>query len=314
MKRAILLLVLLSAVSLLQVSCDTRAQLDAQINNLRQQLAQVEHQGARVCTPHEFAAAEANLEFAREEWTEREYIACQDHLVLATTNLKTSQRWLSNCVETTPPDRDHDGVPDYLDQCPDTPGPAENHGCPWPDRDHDGVPDNVDRCPDEPGPAENQGCPPDRDHDGVPDAVDQCPDEPGPAENHGCPKKLTETDHIRVTDNAILLKQQINFANNSSVIPPESDPILDDVVKVLKENKTWRIAVEGHTDTRGGRKKNMRLSQQRAESVRQYLVSHGIEAERLTSQGFGPDRPIASNNTNEGRAKNRRTEFRIVSR
>jgi outer membrane protein OmpA-like peptidoglycan-associated protein len=313
MKRTLSLIVLVVVLGAFQLGCETRARLDAQINNLRQQLAQIDAQGARICTPREFAAAESNLEFAREEWSEREYIACQDHLIIVAEKIKAAQNWLSNCVEATPPDKDGDGVPDYLDKCPDTPGPAENQGCPWPDRDNDGVPDNVDRCPDVAGPAANNGCPPDRDNDGVPDADDQCPDVAGPADNHGCPKAI-ETENIRVTDNAIILKRQINFASGSSVIPPEAFAILNDIVKVLKENKTWRIAIEGHTDIRGGHPMNMRLSQARADAVRNYLMSHGIEAERLTAQGFGPDRPIASNNTNEGRARNRRTEFRIVSR
>ena len=314
MKRTLTLIALVAVLCLFQLGCETRARLDSQINSLRQQLAQIDAQGARVCAPREFAAAEANLDFAREEWTEREYMTCQDHLVIAGNNIKAAQTWLTNCVESVPPDKDGDKVPDFQDRCPDTPGPVENQGCPWPDKDGDKVPDHLDKCPDVPGLVENQGCPADRDGDGVPDAEDKCPDEAGPAENQGCPKKMTETDNIRVTDNAIMLKKQINFATNRFDIPPDSYGILNDIVKVLQENKTWRIAIEGHTDNRGGRPKNMKLSQARADSVRQYLISHGIDADRLTSTGYGPDRPIGSNTTNEGRAKNRRTEFRIISR
>jgi len=98
------------------------------------------------------------------------------------------------------PDTDGDGVPDDLDSCPTVPGPKENHGCPWGDKDGDGVPDNLDSCPTVPGPAANHGCPyGDRDHDGVPDNLDSCPDVAGPAANHGCP--WGDKDHDGVPDN-----------------------------------------------------------------------------------------------------------------
>jgi outer membrane protein OmpA-like peptidoglycan-associated protein len=208
------------------------------------------------------------------------------------------------------PDRDGDGVPDKDDKCPDTPGPKENHGCPWPDRDGDGVPDKDDRCPDEPGPKENFGCPwPDRDHDGVPDKDDKCPDEPGPADNFGCPRKLTliivRRDHIE-------LKQQVHFASGKSRILPDSFELLRQVASAIKDVPAIRVRVEGHTDNVGGMDMNMGLSQDRADSVKAFLVKQGVEPNRLVGEGYGPTRPLKPNSSKKNRALNRRVEFRMI--
>jgi len=309
MKRFTFSLVLILAMmALMSTGCETRNNLSRQMDALKADLAQLETQGAKVCTPREYAAAEANLAFAYEEWTEREYIAANDFIVLARTNIANSRKWLGNCVSKVPPDRDGDGVLDDVDKCPDQPGPAYNNGCPDPDSDNDGVPDSKDRCPKEPGPPFNDGCPADADKDGVMDNVDKCPNAPGPKENDGCPKL------VKVTENSIQLLQMINFETNKSAIKPESYPILDEITAILKVNPSWRINIEGHTDNKGSAAKNKKLSQDRADSCRTYLIQHGVEAGRMMAAGYGPDRPIASNNTNEGRAKNRRTEFKIVSK
>jgi outer membrane protein OmpA-like peptidoglycan-associated protein len=306
-RRTALWIALAALLVAISIGCSTSRTIDSQINTLRAQLAEMREQGAPICTPREYAAAEAHLDFAREEWGEREYIGAQDHLAIVRKNIEASKKWLENCVEKVPPDADGDGVLDPDDACPNEPGPKENKGCPWPDADKDGVPDNVDKCPNDPGPKEAEGCP-DTDKDGLPDNVDKCPKDWGPKDNNGCPK------NVKITGDAVEILQKIQFDTNKSDIKPESYPVLDEVVAVLKAFPTWKIEVQGHTDSQGGRTKNMKLSQARAESCRQYLIQHGIEASRLTSTGYGPDRPIASNNTPVGREKNRRTEFKIVSK
>ena len=207
------------------------------------------------------------------------------------------------------PDRDGDGVPDKDDKCPDVPGPKENFGCPFGDRDGDGVPDDKDRCPDVPGPAENAGCPwPDRDHDGVPDKDDRCPDEPGPADNFGCPRKQSL---VVVRKDRIELKQQVRFKPNRSVILSDSFELLRQVARALRDAPGVHIRIEGHTDNVGKLRKNMKLSQARADAVRDFLVRQGVDSRQIASEGYGPTRPIASNQTRAGKAANRRVEFRM---
>jgi outer membrane protein OmpA-like peptidoglycan-associated protein len=208
------------------------------------------------------------------------------------------------------PDNDGDGIVDKLDACPNDPGPLENQGCPVMDRDGDGVPDNEDKCPDVPGPKENQGCPDvDTDGDGIPDRLDKCPFQFGPAPD-GCPKKYAL---VEVKREKIEIKQQVHFATNKYRVLPDSFPLLNQVAAVLVDFPKMRVSIEGHTDNVGLEKANMKLSQKRAEAVRDYLISRGIAPARLEAHGYGPTRPIASNKTAKGKAKNRRTEFRVVA-
>jgi outer membrane protein OmpA-like peptidoglycan-associated protein len=207
-------------------------------------------------------------------------------------------------------DTDKDGLVDRLDRCPLEPGPKENQGCPDKDRDGDGLVDRLDSCPDQPGPLENNGCPLiDTDKDGIPDKDDKCPYEPGPKENNGCPPPHK---YITVTNEKIELLQKILFATNKADIKPASFDLLNEVVSVMKARPTMRVHVEGHTDIRGTLQWNMKLSKMRAESVQKYLVDHGVEAERLTSEGYGPTRPLCPEKTNACYDKNRRTEFVIT--
>jgi outer membrane protein OmpA-like peptidoglycan-associated protein len=235
------------------------------------------------------------------------------------------------------PDNDNDGIVDKMDKCPNEPGPIENQGCPVRDRDGDGVPDDKDKCPDVPGKAEFDGCP-DTDGDGIPDAQDKCPLNPGPKENDGCPD--TDRDHDGVVDrldkcpddpglppdgcpkkytlveikkDRIEIKQQVHFATKKFKILPDSYGLLDQVVQVLKDYPKMKVRVEGHTDNVGGETFNLKLSQQRADAVRDYLVKKGVDEDRLESMGFGLTKPIAANKTEKGRAQNRRTEFHIIS-
>lgn len=218
-----------------------------------------------------------------------------------------------------PGDRDADGIIDEVDACPDVRGienddPTKN-GCP-PDTDGDGIVDSKDACPDTPGVASDDpnrnGCPPDRDGDTILDQHDACPDTPGvkqrdPKKN-GCPRAI-------VTDKEIRILERVEFATGRSVIKRVSDPLLDDVAALLKKHTDIELLeVQGHTDNRGGKAYNQRLSEARAKAVRAALVRRGIDRSRLTFKGYGMDKPRASNATKAGRQENRRVQFTIVRR
>ena len=205
------------------------------------------------------------------------------------------------------PDRDGDGIPDKDDACPDVPGLAKYKGCPIPDTDKDGINDEEDKCPTVPGVARYQGCPiPDTDGDGVNDEEDKCPNEPGPASNFGCP--VIKEEIIEKVNTAA---KNIFFASGSSKLLAKSYSSLNNVVQVLKDNPTYKVDIEGHTDITGTHEKNMVLSDDRAASVKAYLVSKGVDESRISSKGYGPDKPIADNKTAAGKAKNRRVEMKL---
>ncbi|HLW14389.1 MAG TPA: OmpA family protein [Flavobacteriaceae bacterium] len=207
------------------------------------------------------------------------------------------------------PDTDGDGVPDHLDKCPDVPGEAKWDGCP--DSDGDGIPDHLDECPDEAGPKENNGCPwPDRDGDGVPDHLDQCPDTPGTIENHGCPEEPTEEVVKEINE----YSKTILFDTSKATIRRESFKALQDIVTVMQEYPKTHFVIEGHTDSTGSKAFNQKLSEERAASVLDYLVTIGMDKDRLSSVGYGPDRPIADNNTNAGRQENRRVQISLKNK
>jgi len=221
-----------------------------------------------------------------------------------------------------PLDTDKDGYPDSIDKCIEIPEdgiePTPYDGCPALDRDNDGVGDAIDECPEDPedrdGILDKDGCPEaDADRDSILDVEDACPMKPGlrspnPKE-HGCP---TTTRYEEDTGEIILL-QPIQFRTGKATIKKVSYPILDEVVAIVQSKPGSRLAVHGHTDSRGGRRMNLRLSQARAQSVVNYLISQGIDAGRLESQGFGPDRPVDTNSTKAGRAHNRRVEFKLLN-
>ncbi|MGE0325111.1 MAG: OmpA family protein, partial [Polyangiaceae bacterium] len=156
---------------------------------------------------------------------------------------------------------------------------------------------------------DDDGCPdPDNDGDKVLDIKDQCPNTPGSEtqEPLGCP---TKPALVVVTDCEVKIKQQIHFEFNKSKIRPESFPVLDAVVEVMEKNPKIKLEVQGHTDNKGSKAYNKKLSGARAESVMKYLVSHGIDPDRLTSNGYGFDRPLVPNTSERNRALNRRVQF-----
>ena len=225
-----------------------------------------------------------------------------------------------------PPDRDEDGAPDKGDACADLPGARSPdpllNGCPEPppDRDADEIPDESDACPKVPGEPTGvrgtHGCPEpvDTDGDGVPDPVDACPDEPGPRPpaGDGCPKP-PEPPSARLVEQEIVISQQVQFEQGTAVLRPESDAVLGDVARVLREHpEVELIEVQGHTDDTGRPELNRRLGQERADSVVAWLIGRGIARERLAAKGYGADRPLSDNATGEGRARNRRVEFRVI--
>jgi OOP family OmpA-OmpF porin len=204
------------------------------------------------------------------------------------------------------PDTDGDGINDENDKCPTVKGLAKYNGCPIPDRDKDGINDEEDKCPDVYGVARYQGCPvPDRDKDGINDEEDKCPDVPGVKENNGCPAVKEEVVK-RINTSA----KNIFFQVNKATLLPKSFKALNDVVAVLNEDAALKLDIEGHTDITGGDKINIPLSKARAKAVYDYMVSKGIDASRLTSEGFSSTRPIADNKTAAGKALNRRTEMK----
>jgi outer membrane protein OmpA-like peptidoglycan-associated protein len=220
------------------------------------------------------------------------------------------------------PDTDGDGIPDSKDMCvllpEDKDGYEDADGCPDPDNDMDGIPDELDKdpvtgrsCANEPedpdGFEDADGCPdPDNDKDGVLDVDDQCPNEPGPADNHGCPKKPSL---VVVTPTEIKILQQIHFQFDKDKIRPESFKILDAVVEVLTSYPKIKIEIQGHTDNKGGADYNKKLSDRRAAAVLKYLSGHGVDPSRLRSHGYGMERPLVPNDSDQGRAINRRVQF-----
>jgi len=203
------------------------------------------------------------------------------------------------------PDTDGDGIPDPKDECPTVAGLAALNGCP--DADGDGVADQLDECPNEAGPKENKGCPwPDRDGDGVLDKDDQCPDVAGTVANNGCPEVTAEA--IATLNE---YSKTVLFDLAKATIRPESAEALNAIADIMKEYPETVFHIGGHTDSQGSDQYNLKLSKERAASVREFLVTKGIPANRLTSEGYGESRPIASNNTASGRQDNRRVEISL---
>jgi outer membrane protein OmpA-like peptidoglycan-associated protein len=240
------------------------------------------------------------------------------------------------------PDDDNDGVPDVLDRCPaqaeDVDDYSDRDGCPDPDNDFDGLIDSVDDCRDEAGPGDAGGCP-DLDHDTVADKKDECSSRPGARESFGCP----DADNDRVPDyrdlcpsqavsskvdpfrsngcpskaylgfGRIELLDRVNFDFGLTNIRDDSHGLLRDVARILKENPSiLLVEIGGHTDNVGSDAANLRLSRSRAKEVRAYLISQGIDPNRLEAKGYGESRPVDTNLTEAGRYQNRRVEFLVL--
>lgn len=240
-----------------------------------------------------------------------------------------------------PPDADADGIVDTMDQCPGQPGPAPTGCPPPPDMDGDGIVDAEDQCPTEAGPAP-EGCPPppdsdgdgiidsedecpnvasqepngcpnlDPDGDGIPVDVDACPDQPetknGYQDQDGCPDEIPEA--VQKFTGVI---EGIEFNFGSATVRPASKPVLDEAASTLVEHESLRVLITGHTDNVGTDEANRKLSQERADSVKAYLVEQGVADDRIVTKGMGPDAPLVDNDTAANRQKNRRIEFKIIT-
>ena len=204
------------------------------------------------------------------------------------------------------PDADGDGIADKDDACPNEAGTAALGGCP--DADGDGVADKDDACPNEAGPAENKGCAwTDKDGDSVLDKDDKCPDVAGTVANMGCPE-VTEEVQKKLNDYA----KTILFDTGKSSIKAESTSVMVDIIQILGEYPNAKFSVEGHTDSQGGASTNQKLSESRANSVKDFLTDKGVNSSRLTAIGHGEDKPISTNKTRAGRKANRRVEINLV--
>lgn len=189
------------------------------------------------------------------------------------------------------------------------------------DYDGDGIPNSKDKCPYEPedhdGFEDLDGCPDlDNDRDGIPDLLDKCPMLPetinGVDDEDGCPDKGKA--RVFVIGNQIVINDRVFFDTGSDVLRPVSHKILDQVASTIKANWQMRkILVEGHTDNVGDFEMNVDLSERRAQRVALYLITKGVAKKRLVAKGFGPKRPVATNDTDEGKQKNRRVAFTIVT-
>ncbi len=250
-------------------------------------------------------------------------------------------------------DNDGDGIPDIEDKCPDLPedvdGFEDMDGCPDLDNDQDGIADTDDRCPNEPedfdGEEDQDGCPDlvkDSDNDSVPDDIDRCPlqaeDIDGFQDEDGCPDLDNDLDGIPDADDSCpnapetfngyededgcpdekpiekeFILKGVHFESGSAALTPDSYPILDDVIRSLLAYPEVAVEIHGYTDSQGSASFNLDLSQRRADSVKQYIVNAGIDPSRIVTKGFGEADPIASNDTPQGRAQNRRIEFRRLN-
>lgn len=238
-----------------------------------------------------------------------------------------------------PPDSDHDGYPDPDDKCPGKAGAAPD-GCPT-DTDGDGVLDEEDYCPREAGPAPKgcpvvdtdpdkdgvpvpcdlcpseagvkpDGCPiKDKDGDGIFDDKDKCIDEPetknGFEDTDGCPDKLP--DAVKKFQGVI---EGIYFDKAKATIRKQSTNVLANAAKVLNSYPSISLEISGHTSSEGDPAVNQRLSQERADAVKQWLVENGVAPERLKTRGAGSSEPRAEEKNEAGREKNRRIEFKVL--
>ena len=315
-------------------------------------IATARDNGAQKCAPIELAMAESHNDYAEHALDEGNYYDARREAEVAETNARSAidKSPKERCVGYG--DRDGDGIKDNVDKCPDDPedkdGFEDEDGCPDLDNDKDGIPDKTDKCPNDPedkdGFQDEDGCPdPDNDGDGLFDKVDQCPNDPedkdGFEDADGCPDPDNDKDGfldkddkcpnepgvapdgcprkynlVVVTEKKIELKQTVFFDFNKATIKSVSFALLNDVAQAMADNPKIKVEIGGHTDSIGNDAFNLKLSQQRAESVRTYLIKRGIDSNRMVPKGYGENVPIADNRTEAGRSQNRRVEFVITER
>ena len=228
------------------------------------------------------------------------------------------------------PDQDGDGVADSIDKCPTEKGDPAYGGCPFSDQDNDGVADDEDDCPTVAGNKMTKGCPdadadgvpdkddlcpskagsydgcPDTDDDGFHDGIDACPDQKGTEANKGCPE--LQEEEIEVLNFAM---RAVQFETGKATLKSESNDVLNQIAEIMNRYPGYDLKIDGHTDSVGDAENNQILSEERAKSCYQYLVAKGISPDRISYEGFGESKPIASNGSSSGRRQNRRVEFNL---
>jgi outer membrane protein OmpA-like peptidoglycan-associated protein len=330
------------------LGCASQSVVDLETASLEAQLKPI-HDSAKACAPVELANAEARIVFARWDSVRGRGVSAKAHLDAAQADVAEAVRKSSGSA--CEGDRDGDGLSDAIDQCPDIPedfdGELDSDGCPDVDRDGDKVPDDRDKCPsqaeDRDGFEDQDGCPEfDNDKDGLPDDFDQCPsaseDRDGFQDQDGCPDLDNDGDDVpdaedrcpstagtKATggcpddyrlivyrENQIELRQPIAFVKATAALLPQSNPVLDEIAAFLKQNPKVKLRIEGHTDSEGADDQNLATSKKVADNTKRYLVAKGVSAGKLTTEGKGETIPVDENDTEEGRAANRRVEFHIL--
>ena len=206
-----------------------------------------------------------------------------------------------------PSDFDGDGIVDVNDKCSNHAGSPKNNGCPS-DKDSDGIFDKNDDCPELAGIKANNGCPADSDKDGIYDMNDNCPYRFGRAENGGCPEVTLTEKERSLLERAT---RAVEFNTGSTVLKTVSQNILNQVAELLIKYPDYNLSIDGHTDNQGDSAANRTLSEGRAHACYEYLVSKGLDSNRLSFEGFGESQPKYSNETVVGRQRNRRVEFKF---
>ncbi len=209
------------------------------------------------------------------------------------------------------PDTDGDGISDDKDACPNLFGDKQYNGCP--DSDGDGITDNLDSCANTKGLPQFNGCP-DTDNDQVPDHIDNCPLEPGSIQKFGCPVIDTNAVILTPEEKKVINEafSNLEFQSGTAQIAEKSLPSLEELAALLALRTAYNLEINGHTDNVGNAAKNLKLSQNRATAVKDFIASKGVDYNRIKAKGFGSKKPIAPNKTAEGRQRNRRVEFKIV--
>ncbi|MCB9780485.1 MAG: OmpA family protein [Alphaproteobacteria bacterium] len=312
---------MVTALLLLALGCAPAWHIDADTLRVQDEVARMDaNKYAEACAPREVALARAHQDFARIEAEQGDSLRVRDHLDISLAMTAEALRLAAECA---PGDADGDGVTDDVDKClgqpEDIDGDRDDDGCPDVDSDGDGMEDDVDQCPDEPEDLDSfkdgDGCPePDNDEDGVLDADDRCPVQAETVNDYmdedGCPD--VKPQKVVITKKQIEILEKVKFATGKATIDPASFGVLDEVAQVILDNPDSRVRVEGHTDNEGDDAFNLKLSQERADSVRAYLIEKGVAPERLDAKGYGETKPIDTNRTDAGRANNRRVEFHIL--
>jgi len=219
-------------------------------------------------------------------------------------------------------DNDSDGIADIVDQCPDKAedldGFSDTDGCPEMDNDGDGLDDLSDLCPDAAedvdGFQDDDGCPDDDDGDGIPDEWDQCPKKPETYnlrnDGDGCPDAGRSL--VQVSEDTIVLKTPIRFKMKSAVPQKGTKRVLLQIVSVLRNYRHFQmVIIEAHAVVMGTEKKNLQLSQKRADVIRKFFINEGINPSRLVAEGVGSSRPRSRGKSKRARLQNERVELII---